>query len=299
VAGGQNLTSLAEVLAYPRIVRTAVTTVVIAALWVMWLRVGRARWGAPEWRLAATLLTAVFLLGEAMNLYIQPQDPQMQIQPMTWFPFAVAAAYQLASRRARADRSLSTPHSRPGAAVSGLPLRAGVVILLALLLMGNVRAYAALRHADSIAMANARAVEAVAPPERTVFLLHGFEGMSTWMTLAWGRGFTDAPPTGPHLRQFNVIYVASEATLHPQRPPAESAERVVSLVDQALDAGFDVIATGIWAESEQEWIEAFATISGPEKPRAIRAALYEHFRAVRVGDVPGWTPLFRLERTER
>jgi hypothetical protein len=235
--------------------------------------------------MAVALLVSAFALGEGMNLYSQPQDPQMQIQPMTWFPFAVACVYELAAGRTGIGPAL---------------VRAGVPAALVLLLVGNVRVYAAERHADSIAIANLTALESIAPPERTMFLLHGFEGMAAWVTAAWGSGVLwpndERPTPAARQRRFNVIYVASEATVFPKRPASVSAENIVRLVERALDEGYDVVATDLWSWSETVWIGSFSTVSGPEKPTAIRAALLERFTGTPLGNVTGWTNLYRIER---
>jgi hypothetical protein len=283
VAGGQNLTSLAEVLAYPRVLWAALTTIAIAALGVAWLRAARESWRLPEWRLGATILIAVFVLAEGMNLYIQPQDPQMQIQPMMWVPFAVAAAYERTAGRRAAWR---------------VPLRAGLAASLILLFAGNIRVYAGVRHADSVAMANARAVEAVAPPERTVFLLQGFEGLATWLTLRWGRG-VEMPlpgpmPPVPHARQFNAIYMTSELVFFQMHSPDEAAASIARVVERALADDFDVVATDIWAADEAGWGDAFASVSSPDRPLAIRRLLRERYAATEIAVVPGWTRLYRL-----
>ena len=287
VAGGQNLSSLADVIAYPLVVWMTLTTVVTAAFFAVWLWAGWRHRQSPEWRVAVSVLVAVFILGEGMNLYIQPQDPQMQIQPMTWFPFAVAAVFGLFGTFAGLRAVLT----------QGM-----LVVAAALLLVGNLRAHEGTRHSDSAALASIRATEALAAPERTVFVLHGFEEMSTWLTLTWGRGMVwpneETPEPVRRGRQFNVIYVASEATVFPDRPASESAENIVRLVDRAMEEGFDVVAGDIWAAPEDAWVNAFASVSGPEKPRAIHAALKERFSATTIGLVPGWGHLHRIVRKE-
>jgi hypothetical protein len=287
VAGGRNVATTSDILSYPYALWTAVSVLVIAALFAAWIREGWRRRADPTWRLAATLLVSAFVLGEGMNLYIQPQDPQMQIQPMTWFPFAAACVYWLAARQGRRI---------------SIPLRAGLAIAVILLFVGNLRVYAGERHTDSTALANLRSMESLAAPERTMFLMHGFEGMSTWLTLGWGRGLVwpneEAPEPGPHRRQFNVIYIASEATVFPDRPPSESAHNIVRLIERALDEGYEVMASDIWSASEEAWVDSFASVSGPEKPRAIRAALHDYFTGTPVGTVPGWTSLHRITRKE-
>jgi len=57
-----------------------------------------------------------------------------------------------------------------------------------------------------------------------------------------------------------------------------------------------VVAGDIWTQPEEAWVDAFATISTPEKPIAIRNALHAQFAGTKIGEVPGWTSLYRLTR---
>jgi hypothetical protein len=286
VAGGQNLGSVAELVAYPQVVWSSLTTIAIATLFIVWLRAGWRQRTLPEWRLAVAVLGVVFVLGEAMNLYVQPQDPQMQIQPMTWFPLAVACMYC-------------------GIGFWNMPSaarRTGVVTALALLMAANIRAHADSRHADSRALASIRTIESLVPRHRTMFLVQGFEGLCTWLTVGWGRGagwpgsFEGPTPPRPVGGGFNGIYITNELVYFPDRTPADAAENIVKLVDHALDEGFEVVASDIWSLPESAWVESFSTVSDPDRPRAIRAALHERYAGTLIGTVPSWTGLYRLER---
>jgi len=283
VAGGHNIGVLDAIVTYPYSAMMGVTLVLMTALFGYWLFTGWGRQRQPEWRLAVGILCAVFVLGEGMNLYIQPQDPQMQIQPMTWFPFAAACAF------AWAAGVRATAVSRA--------LRCAALLLVAALIAGNLRGQMAQRHSDTIALQNIERLRALAPPERTVFLLQGFEGMITWLMMAWGTGAIDAPAfeiEGPG--RLNAIYVASQATVYPDRSPETAAEEVVWLVDHAVTEGLDVVTSDLFTAPEESWVDGFSTISGPEKPRAIYAALQARYVATALGDVPGWARLYRLAR---
>jgi hypothetical protein len=280
VAGGQNLSSLDQIVSGPLRISIALTMLVVTVGFAVWLVEVWRRRAAPEWRMAGAVLTGAFVFGETMNLYIQPQDPQMQIQPMTWFPFAVACLYALT---ARLDRWT----------VIG---RTVLATLAAALFASNLEAYAGSRHADSAAPGSARALEALAPPERTMFLLQGFEGMSTWLMVLWGWGSQWPPVDGRAVgtRAFHGIYITTEIIVYPSHQPSEAADTIVLLVDAARERGFDVVATDIWAAPEETWVSSFATISGPEKPLAIRAALQAKYSGTAIGRIPGWGTMYRI-----
>jgi hypothetical protein len=169
-----------------------------------------------------------------------------------------------------------------------------------LLAVVNLNAYADQRGTDAVAFANIKRVEAVAPQPRTVFLVHGFEAMTTWLTVAWGRG-TSWPNSDDslHPRGFNAIYIASEATEFPQRSAAEAASDIVVQVEKAIAQGRTVIASGIWAASSEDWVDSMSTVSEPDKPLAMRAALHETFSGTPIGTVDGWGTLYRIYRKQK
>jgi hypothetical protein len=283
VLGGENVLSFDYIFSWPNVMRSVGVWLFLAAAGVIWLRTARRERHAPEWRLATGVLAAVFVLGETMNLYIQPQDPQMQIQPMTWAPFAVACVFWTASRV-----SSRATWIRGG-------LAAGALVLAVV----NVNHYAPLRHLDSIAQANVRAVNTIAGRENTVFLIHGFESMNTWLTAEWGAGSEQPEPGGREVGRYNAITVVEQATLYPHRSPDESADVVVQLVEHALDLGFDVVSDDvIWDLPDATWVDTFASVSSPDKPLAIRHALRDAFTATRIGSVDGWATLYKVTRKE-
>jgi len=175
-----------------------------------------------------------------------------------------------------------------------------MVAAVIVLLVGNVTAYSPSRHEDSIALANIKMVESFTRPAQTMFVVHGFESLATWLTATWGEGAVwpndERPQPQEHVPRFHGIYIASEATVFPSRSPQDAANDVVRLVSRALDEGFTVVSTDIWVADEAAWIASFVTVSGPEKPKAIRAALQENFDGVAVGKAGNWGTLYQLTR---
>jgi hypothetical protein len=281
IVNGENGYSLATIFARGNMILSTVTWVALAGVCGYWLWTARRERASASWRMATGVMAAVFVLGEGMNLYIQPQDPQMQIQPMTWAPFAAACLYWAAVR------SAST-----GAAWIRGGLVAGCVTLLAM----NIHHYVPERHADSIALSQVHQLDALAARDRTVFLFHGFEGMNAWLNAEWGQGTDQPNPGGPEIGRFNVISVVDQATMYPDRTPEESAEEVATLVAHALDEGFDVVAADIWESPEATWVDSFASVSSPDKPLAIRKTLHGTFEGTTIGTIPGFTSLYKLTR---
>ncbi len=290
VAGGQNIAAVEQVMAPPRVLWIALTWVLVVALAALFARECLSHWERSEWRIAAAILGSAFVLGEAMNLYVQPQDPQMQLQPMTWFPFAAGAVFW------RAERAIN--RSVPSAAVRG-----ALTITAALLLAVNLDAYRHARHGDSVAINNVRKLESIADPSRTVFLAHGFEGMTTWAATTWGLGVVwpnrESQEPLTHAPRFNLISIGAQGTEFPQRSAQEAADDVVRLVSRAIGEGFDVVATDFWVAPEEQWTAWFDTIAGADKPRAIRAALHSRFTGLPIGSVPEWGTFYRITQRPR
>jgi hypothetical protein len=284
VVGGANVAKLSDILKWPHVMWVAVTWVgVLLALVVLAIEAWR-HWSRPEWRFAAVAFVGSFVLAEGMNLFAQPQDPQMQLQPMVWLPFAVGALFWITGRHAAAWLRVS----------ARLVMVAAVIVLL----VANVTAYSPSRHQDSIALANVKMVESFTRPGQTMFLVHGFEPLTTWLAATWGRGalWPDKPQPVEHARRFHAIFIVDEATQFPSRSPQDAANDIVRFVWRALDEGFTVVSTDIWAADEAVWTAQFMTVSGPEKPKAIRAALQENFDGVAIGTAGSWGTLYQLKR---
>jgi len=286
VVGGANVATLGDILRTPHVLWIAATWVGMLLAFIVLVVEARRHWSRPEWRFAAVGFVGTFVLAEGMNLYIQPQDPQMQLQPMVWLPFAAGALFWITGRHAAAWVRVSA--------------RAVMVAAVIVLLVGNVTAYSPSRHEDSIALANIKMVESFTRPAQTMFVVHGFESLATWLTATWGEGAVwpndERPQPQEHVPRFHGIYIASEATVFPSRSPQDAANDVVRLVSRALDEGFTVVSTDIWVADEAAWIASFVTVSGPEKPKAIRAALQENFDGVAVGKAGNWGTLYQLTR---
>ena len=251
---------------------------------VIWIKACRQRIHQAEWRVAAAITGTLWTLAELMNLYHQPQDPQFQIQPMLWFALAAGSAYAAVNSW------------RPTARVAA---RASMAAATAMLLVFNVAAYAGWRHADSDASSRLAQLESLTNPSETVFLIHGFEPMATWLTVAWGRGAawpgTDRPLD--HGRNFKVINIVHEPVTYPSRSPEQAAEDIVARIVRALDEGFNVVSNDYWDETEAIWVASFGSVSTPETPKAIRAALRGRFTAVPIGRVEGWGTFYRISKS--
>jgi hypothetical protein len=168
----------------------------------------------------------------------------------------------------------------------------------AMLLVFNVAVYAEWRHADSRASSSLAQLESLTNPAETVYLIHGFEPMATWLTVSWGRGAAWPGTTLPldRTRSFKVINIVHEPVTFPSRSPQQAADDVVALINRALDEGFTVISNDYWAETEAIWVASFGSISPPEMPTTIRAALHRQFVATLIGRDEQWGDFYRISK---
>ncbi len=112
-----------------------------------------------------------------MKAYSQPQDPQMQINVMTWLPLywgIVAASLMI------------------------VPVLRGLALLLSILpLIYNISSFSGARGSDGAAQASLVELERRFDLSRTVFVYTGWENIVAWEFVVWTRrweGVCDLPP---------------------------------------------------------------------------------------------------------
>ena len=135
----------------------------VAAVVALWPR--RAE---PRLRAIAIVFLGTLGAGQVLNLYSQPQDPQMQLNVMPWL--AVAWALLLGALLARSR---------------GVAVALAVASLLPL--VWNVGQLARFRGGDEAALKAMAALEQRFPPASTVFVYWGFEPITMWQYALWSR----------------------------------------------------------------------------------------------------------------
>ncbi len=205
---------------------------VIGALGVVFCLAIRRRWHDPAFRTAGILLGGAFLFGQFFNLYVQPQDPQFQVNVMMWLPLAWAFVCT-----ARLPERLG---------VSRVALTAGMAVVTLVLPVLNVVIMSERRGEDSRQLARVEKLARSVDTDVTVFLQNGFEGLITWQAVTWDWHQPDlrtAPQPEP---RYKYLFLLGEATVYPTRTPQQSAESVRSQIDDALKRGFQVVVNNLW-----------------------------------------------------
>ncbi len=252
----------------------------VVCLVVLWPRRAERR----LWTVAAVFLGTLGA-GQVMNLYSQPQDPQMQVNVMPWL--TVAWALLCAAL-------LSRPRVLP---------RIGLVLAVLSLapLAWNVAKLARWRGGDTAALAAVSAIGQRFPPESTVFLYWGFEPVTTWQYALWSHSWdwdgaatiAPAPSADP---RFKWIAVDGGAIRHPQWTAAEHAASIKHDIDLALDRGYKVAVSDVWAWNVDHLAGQLGILSAANRAAAIHAMLHANYQATPVFSEPTVGTYYELRR---
>ena len=217
----------------------------VASVIVLWPRRTDRRM-----RAIAVVFLGTLGAGQVLNLYSQPQDPQMQINVMPWLTVAWGLLLGALLNRSRAT-----------------------TVLLALLslapLAWNVGQLARFRGGDRAAVAAVAALEQRFPPASTVFVYWGFEPITMWQYALWSRTWdwdgavTIAPAPSPDPK-FKWIAVDAGAIRHPDWTAEQHAQSIKHDIDQALDRGYKVVVSDVWSWSPDELAGQLGGLVGGE-----------------------------------
>ncbi|GEM_PF-1467589 len=201
---------------------------------------------------------ALFTVGEAGAVYSQPQDPQMQIEPM----FVVIAGMVLLVRQ--------------GAALNGsIGRRCGMLALTGIAVANstwNVYLMQRGRGQDSEAIAAIAEIGRLFPKTKTVIVSHGFEGWLSWdYVLLWkgdSKGFIE-----------NSVHLARPFTITRGIKGSDAASIVCKQIDAALSEGRRVVAAALWTMPAQEMVDSLTTVTDQSDARAYVAILKKRYRS--------------------
>jgi hypothetical protein len=262
----------------PLLVSVAIQFVIFAAAVVLlWPR-------RADGKLRATAIVFLGTLGagQVMNVYAQPQDPQMQINVMPWL--TVAWALLVATLLAWRARLIW-----PLAVLSIVPLA------------WNVHALSHWRGGDAAYLAALAELEQKFPPDRTVFVYWGFEYITIWQYMLWSRtpdwdGMATVERAPARDPKFKWISVDTGAIRHPQWTAEQDAATIKHDIDQALDLGYRVAVSDIWSWDLAELAGQLAGVSAAGRAPALYAALHDNYEATLVLSDPVAGKFYELRR---
>jgi hypothetical protein len=241
--------------AAPLIVSVALqAAILIATVVALWPR--RAE---PRLRAIAIVFLGTLGAGQVLNLYAQPQDPQMQINVMPWL--TVAWALLLGALLARSR---------------GVTVALAVATLLPL--VWNVGQLARFRGGDEAALKAMAALEQRFPPAATVWVYWGFEPITLWQYALWSRTWDwDGKPSTD--AKFKWIAVDAGAIRHPDWTAEHNAEVLKRDIDLAFDRGYRVVISDVWTWTEAELAGQLGALSAANRASAIYRMLHDNYRA--------------------
>ncbi len=260
----------------------SLSVVVQAAIFVASVILVWPRRHEPRLRAVAVIFLGTLGAGQVLNFYSQPQDPQMQINVMPWL--TVAWALLLAAL---------------------LPSRRGVALVLTVLslvpFVWNVSALARWRGDDSRWLAATTALEKRFPPDSSVFLYFGYEPITTWQYALWSRTWdwdnrVAIPPAPSADPKFKWIAVNAGAIRHPGWSRPEHAAALKRDIDLALDRGYRVVVSDMWAWPPDVLAAYLGTVAAAGRTDAIYRMLHDDFRATEAFSDPIAGTYYELQR---
>ncbi|SJZ39255.1 hypothetical protein SAMN02745126_00839 [Enhydrobacter aerosaccus] len=262
------------------LIELAIFVVGLALLW--------PRRAEPRLRAVAAVFLGTLAAGQAMNLYSQPQDPQMQVNVMPWLTvtWALIVATVLAGRRWAELR----------------PKTMGLLAVLSLVpLAWNVVSLARWRGEDAAAVAAVAEIERYFPTDRTVFLYWGFEYIATWQYALWSHtwDWDFIPPPGPapsDWPRFKWIAVNAGAIRHPQWTAEQHAAALKQQIDLAFRLGYRIAVSDFWNWSEDELARRLGGVSASARAPALYDMLHHDYEVVPVFSNPLIGPYYELRR---
>jgi len=248
--------------ALPLFVSVALQTAIfLAAVTAVWPR--RAE---PRVRAVAIVFLGTLGAGQVLNLYSQPQDPQMQINVMAWLTVGWAVVLVAARENRR----------------YGSRLLAALSALSVLLFAYNVWSIAPLRGLDSAWENAIKRMERESNPDRTVWLMHDFDWAMVYGSLYWGTndpgvaGLGPAPQKDP---KFKWIGFTGQVLRHPDWSDEQLVDDLRGQIDHALDLGYDVLVIRLWDMDPYQLEVATGMVASSERIQALRTMLREDYVA--------------------
>ncbi len=239
---------------------------------------------ATDARILAAVFGITFGAGEFLNLYSQPQDPQMQINVMSWLTIAWALVV------ASAARHLPVATFATGATF-GL-----------LLLYYNIWAMVPHRGLDTAWRLSLDRIEREADPARTVFLLYGFDATVSEMYYHWdGRWeyFATLGPSPTPQTKFKILALVSGPVNKPSLTPQELADDLQRQIEKVMDLGYDVVASDIWSWDLSRMESSLSVCANKEKVEAIYRMLHSKFIGTPNFSDPLAGQFFKIQRASQ
>ena len=221
----------------------------------------------PTMRTVGIIFLGTLAVGQVVNAYSQPEDPQMQLNVMAWLTVAVALLLA------------ELPAARSRAAVAAISL------LVLVPLAYNVKSFAHGRGDDSRMLAALAELEQLSDPARTIYVYNSPESALAWKYGTWAPrkpGVCDLAPSPQATPKFKWISLSWPVINNRALTTAQFVAHIKSELDCAFAKGYRVVASGAWPRFEADpggWM----TLLGIREHGAALVPLLKSYRATPVG----------------
>ena len=218
----------------------------------------------PRLRTIAVVFLGTLGAGQVLNIYSQPQDPQMQVNVMAWL--SVAWALMVASLLPRVRTSVVV----------------GLTLLSFLPLVWNIVELARSRGGDAKSVAALASLERRFPPESTVYVYWGFEPIAMWHYALWSRtwdwdGAAEVEPAPSINPRFKWIAIDAGAIRHPQWTAEQHAASIKRDIDLAFERGYRVVVADVWNWSVDELADQLGSLAAANRAPVIHDLLHSSY----------------------
>jgi Dolichyl-phosphate-mannose-protein mannosyltransferase len=241
--GGRNLIAFGQMLT-----RLSLSTLIFSwlfyiALGALLLRSIRSNQIDPRFKMLTLFLVLDFIFAEMMNLYSQPQDPQMELQPMLWVPvgFSLCLLPKIMKRRL-------------------LYLASIPFILNTSILIAN-------RGGDSFAIDQMRNLQDNFRGQKIVMITYGFDPLPAWANVM------------EESKDWHIVGLTDGVVANPRQIASIAGFRLCRQLEEERRRGYRLIIGPVWDWNESQLVDGMRTVTSTEKPKAIYKALKENFIA--------------------
>lgn len=282
LVGGRNLASIEMV---PTILgELVVSTCLLVATAAATLALCWKNRSFVETRIVFAVFAITFAAGEFMNLYSQPQDPQMQINVMSWVTVGLALVVAHAARRYRR-----------------IVLPAFLVLSLGIL-VHNAHGLVATRGEDARWREALGRMEREVDPANTFLLVQGFEPLVSQTFYHWKgewRFFETLGPAPTPLTKFKILALVSGPVNRPRLTPEQQADELKGEIEKAMSLGYNVVAVNLWGWSEEKMALELSTVANHDKAAALYRMLHTSFVGIPLYEDPVAGTFVRLVKAPR
>ena len=277
--GGRNVGDIdyvSSILGELTIASLIIGGIAFAALAILWRNNQ-----AADARILAAIFGGTFVAGELMNLYSQPQDPQMQINVLPWLTVGVAL---VAAQLSKTHRALTL---------------GGLAFLSLLIAVYNTQALATTRGEDKQWRDALVRIEREIDPASTFLLVYGFNPLVAQIFYHWdGRWdfFRTLGPAPTPQTRFKILALVSGPVNRPWLTGPELAAELDGELDRAMRLGYGVVAVDIWSWSRRQLASALSTVADEDKADALYDMLHSKFTATPIYTDPVAGEFVRLKR---